>query len=107
MVDDISEQLCVDYGCMNLEPVFNDAVEMAEAKLVVGCHPSHFAVVETKKCFAIAFALLQHCYPRQARLGALEGEEFKQGAVVGDGASLFFVVIFNIERIVAAPRASL
>ena len=102
----LEEGFRVGDGGLDFEAVADNAGIAEEGSRLLGVIARHFRGIEAAKELAIAFALLENGVPTEASLRAFEDEEFEPDAIVVDGDTPFFIVIFGIERIAGPGAAS-
>ena len=91
---------------VDFQPIANDARIVHQAFDISIVELRNFLCVEFRKRFSIVFSFAEDCDPTQPRLGTFEDEELEHLPVVFDESAPFFVVIFDVQRIIAAPVAS-
>ncbi len=91
---------------LDLAAVADDA-RVAEQPLdVARAHPRHAVEVEAVERVAERFALAQDREPGEPRLEPFEADLLEEAPVFADRKAPLLVVVGDVQRIVAAPRAA-
>ena len=90
----------------DLEPVSDNALVLHEPFDILLSHLGDFIDIKVIKCFSIPFSFTQYGDPAQASLGTFQSKELKEKPVVRNEPPPFFIVVFDIKAVSAAPTAS-
>lgn len=99
------EKARIGDGRFYFQPIADNAVALRKTLHIGVGHGGHGLDVEIAERAAIALAFLQNGEPAETGLRALQNEEFKECAVVGDRPPPLRVVIAHISFVGAAPTA--
>ena len=91
---------------LDLEPVSDNALVLHEPFNILLSHLGDFIDIKVIKCFSIPFSFTQYGDPAQASLGTFQSKELKEKPVVRNEPPPFFIVVFDIKAVSAAPTAS-
>ena len=69
-------------------------------------HLGDFIGIKAIKCFSISFSFAQYGDLAQASPGTFQSKELKEKPVVRNEPPPFFIVVFDIKAVSAAPTAS-
>ena len=103
---DCQEGACVADGGLEFAAMADQPGVLHEGVDFLRIEARDFLGVEPCKGFAVVLALTQDRQPREAGLRTFEDELFEVQSIIVHRHAPFFVMVGDVQRVIAAPKAT-